>query len=484
MRPKFNLRLPLSYTAAVVTTIITDVTDLHSQPTSPVISRATFTTNGLALSWSGESSNTAYTVQFQSSLISGAWQNASMRYRWPWPFTNWSDAPLTLRGPRFYRVMAETLPLPERGRLLTNSIVGQLSTNQVRSVMLDLGASGFVSPRFPVTLLRFTYETADPFGLSIKASALLVFPQGITDRFPLVGVQHGTTVLKNSIPSQSSQSASREVGIAFGTLGYVAVVADNLGLGDSPGYQAHSHSKSEATCIVDALRAARTLCASNQVVLNGQLFLFGYSQGGHSTMSTHRELETFNTNEFTVTASAPSAGAYDLGGVTVEGILFKPSYPNPWYFPILLASYLPIYQLGDTLEELLAEPYRRTLPPLLDGTHDSDVLASTMPTDIFKILQTDFQADFRTNVNNSLRRALSDNNVYNWTPQAPIKIFHCRGDRDVIFANAEVAYQSFTNRGACCVEVVDPGAPSQLDHGPCYIPSLRGAMAWFQQLKQ
>ena len=106
-----------------------------------------------------------------------------------------------------------------------------------------------------------------------------------------------------------------------------------------------------------------------------------------------------------------------------------------------------------------------------------------MPTDMFKILRADFQVDFRTNVNNSLRCALSENNVYNWTPQAPIKMFHCRGDRDVIFANAEVAYQSFTNRGACCVEVVDPGAPQVLDHGGCFIPSLRAALSWFEQLR-
>src|SRR6266540_6885619 len=145
----------------------------------PVISRIASTTNGLALSWSAENTNAAYTVQFRSSLTSGAWQNASMRYRWPSPLPHWTDAPMTVRAPRFYRVIAETPPTPERGRLLTNSTVGQLSTNQVRSVMLDLGASGFVSPRFPVTLLRFTYETIDPFGLSIKASALLVLPQGV-----------------------------------------------------------------------------------------------------------------------------------------------------------------------------------------------------------------------------------------------------------------------------------------------------------------
>ena len=62
------------------------------------------------------------------------------------------------------------------------------------------------------------------------------------------------------------------------------------------------------------------------------------------------------------------------------------------------------------IEDLLTEPYRRTLPPLLDGTHESDVLASNMPADMFKILRADFQADFRTNANNSLRCALSDNN--------------------------------------------------------------------------
>jgi hypothetical protein len=109
--------------------LVNEVTDLCGQPTSPLISHVTFTTNGLALSWSGESSNTAYTLQFRSSLSSGAWQNASMRYRWPWPFTNWTDAPLTLRGPRFYRVIAETSLPPQRGKLLSNGSLSELSTN-------------------------------------------------------------------------------------------------------------------------------------------------------------------------------------------------------------------------------------------------------------------------------------------------------------------------------------------------------------------
>src|SRR5213075_1384923 len=47
--------------------------------------------------------------------------------------------------------------------------------------------------------------------------------------------------------------------------------------------------------------------------------------------------------------------------------------------------------------------------------------SSDTSSDMFKILRADFQADLRTNANNSLRRALSEsvvNNVYHWTPQA------------------------------------------------------------------
>jgi pimeloyl-ACP methyl ester carboxylesterase len=342
--------------------------------------------------------------------------------------------------------------------------------------------NAFVTPIFPVGTLRFNYETIDPFGLPILASALLLFPENAPGALPLLSVQHGTLFLKDDAKSTSTSAYGSAA--AFATLGYVTVLPDYLGMGDSPGYQAYLHARSEAICVVDALRAARTLSVSNGLALNGQLFLFGYSQGGHVTMATHRELEAFHTNEFTLTASAPCAGAYDLGGVTVESILANPNYPVPAFYPLIVASYLPIYKLGGSLEEILAEPYRRTLPPLLDGFHTLGQVGGAMPSDMFKILRPDFQADFRTNANNSIRLALSDNNLYEWTPRGPMKMFHCRGDRVVIFANSEVAYQSFTNRGACCVEVVDPGAPSQLDHSPCDIPSLRSAMAWFQQLKQ
>jgi len=440
----------------------------------------TTTTNGVSMAWTDPGPGQAYTVQVRESLTSGTWRNGAMRYRWPWPWTHWGDAPSSLPAARFYRVLAQPVATPNRGKLLSNSLRDRFDTNSLNAYFASYGVSGFVRPKFGIANRPFTYETVDPYGLPITASALLILPIGTNGPLPLLSLQHGTLAPKISAPSQLADME----GVVFASYGYAVVMADYLGLGSSPGYQAYLHARSEATCVVDALRAARSLCASNNVTLNGQLFLTGYSQGGHVTMAAHRELETFHTNEFTVTACAPRAGPYDLGGATVERILADPAYPNPWYFPIILASYLPIYQLGDTLEEFLAPPYRSTLPPLLDGAHDPGQIAAAMPADPVAILRPDFQADVRTNVNNPFRQALRDNNTYSWTPKAPVKMFHCQGDRDVVFANAQVAYQSFTNRGACCVSLVDPGAPAQLDHGGCYIPSLRGVLAWFETLRQ
>ena len=57
--------------------------------------------------------------------------------------------------------------------------------------------------------------------------------------------------------------------------------------------------------------------------------------------------------------------------------------------PLTAASYLAIYNLGDTLEELFQAPYNRTLPPLLDDLHPSNQIDAAMPVDAFAILPPD-----------------------------------------------------------------------------------------------
>src|SRR5262249_49958936 len=104
----------------VLTIFAFKLPELRGQ-SAPLAVSTTSTTNGLALSWPAAGTNPVYTVQTCGDLSVAAWRNATMRYRWPWPLTNWTDAPLTLRAPRFYRLIAETSAPPQRGKLLTNS---------------------------------------------------------------------------------------------------------------------------------------------------------------------------------------------------------------------------------------------------------------------------------------------------------------------------------------------------------------------------
>jgi hypothetical protein len=229
------------------------------------------------------------------------------------------------------------------------------------------------------------------------------------------------------------------------------------------------------------LRAAKTFCATNGFALTNKLFLCGYSQGGHSTMALLRELEAYHTNEFTVTACAPMAGAYDLSGVTTSNFLSGAVAPNPYYFLYLLAAYQSVYHLAPSLADLLASPYDTNLPALLTQNPTGSQLNAALPSDPVNILKPQFLADFRANLRHPLRLALQENDLYRWRPRAPLRLYHCAGDHDVIIANSEVAFSSFQALGATQVQLIDPDPAA--DHSGCSEPSLLLAKAWFDSLR-
>jgi hypothetical protein len=215
--------------------------------------------------------------------------------------------------------------------------------------------------------------------------------------------------------------------------------------------------------------------------LTNRLFICGYSQGGHATMALHRELEEFHTNEFTITASAPMAGAYDLSGVTTEDFITNRPTLNPYYFFYILAAYQDVYHLAPSLASLLAPPYDTTLPPLMNGNTSSDQMNAAMPANAIEILKTNYLADFTSDPRHPLRLALEENDLYRWKPVAPMRLYQCSGDMDVDPLNSQIALASFQAQGDTQVQFFDPipGA----DHIACAQPSLLLAKTWFDSLR-
>jgi hypothetical protein len=450
---------------------------IHAQVTSSFhLTSLDAVSGGWRLAWPALGTNSAYSIQFQDSPEDQIWRLADSPVPFPVSSNTWLSSDLTNTS-RFFRVVG--VPGATRGRVISVNLSNTLSTATLTFLFSLAGVN--ITPQYDVQMYQVVYETIDPTGARTIASGALILPQNPPGSLPLVSYQHGTVTLTNDAPSSMDLTGEVTVGVAFATTGYAAVVPDYLGLGVSRGLHPYHHARSEATAAIDLLRAAKTFCASQNVALNSKLFLVGYSQGGHATMALLRELEKYHTNEFTVTACAPMAGAYDLSGVTTSNFLSGAVAPNPYYFLYILAAYQSVYHFAPQLSDLLAAPYDSTLPPLLDGAHDGTQINAALPSDPIQILKPAYLAEFRSNPRHPLRLALADNDLYRWLPHAPLRLYHCAADQDVIYANSQVALASFQSQGDTNVQLIDP-IPTA-DHSGCSEPSLALAKAWFDSLR-
>ncbi len=450
------------------------VAPLRALPPTVALKTPAKLETGARLEWTASSPELEFTVEARSGLGSGEWTPLPGQ-TWPIPAKEFLDA--AAAEARFYRVVGTPI-VGERGRLISTTLVTNLSQFQIQ---LIFGFGGIpITPQSGVKVYKVIYETVDAQGLRTQASGSLCLPDNRpAGGLPLVSYQHGTVTEREDVPSRLNFEGF--IGVAMATSGYAAVLPDYLGLGDSPGIHPYHHAKSEATCVVDLLRATRSYCASNTVALSGKLFLTGYSHGGHATLAAMREIEELHATEFPITACAPGAGAYDLAGVTAEDFLADKAKPNPYYLPYLLVGLQDVYGWVDRWSDVLVAPYATTIPPLFNGQHGSGEINDKLPAKPSQILRPETLESFRNNPADPLRTLLRENDLIRWTPKAPLRLYHCSGDQDVPPANMATALAAFHARGATHVQALDPlpGA----DHGGCVQPALLAAKAWFDTLR-
>lgn len=342
--------------------------------------------------------------------------------------------------------------------------------------LIDTGVGNAING---IEVHRLRYWSTDADGQPIVASGAMMVPTGDTCLHSIACYMHGTILEKEAVPSRLSQEAL--VGYYLSGIGFVSALPDYLGLGDSPGLHPYVHAATEASASIDLLRAVREWCDAHGVMLNGQLFLAGYSQGGHACMATHRAIEQQFATEFTVTASAPCSGPYDVSGVQAQVMVDTVPYPAPYYLPYVVLAYGSVYPgLFNSPSDVFKAPWDTLLPPLFDGTHGSGDVDAVMPSVPSTVLQDSVLQAFATVPQHPFRLALADNDLYGWVPQAPVRMHYCNADDHVFAGNTQVALQAFQLAGAQEVSAVDMGA---LDHGACAFPALLAVRAWLMDLQ-
>jgi predicted esterase len=362
-------------------------------------------------------------------------------------------------------------------RLFFVTTIGKarMSAGLFGKVISELGGP----PKCTVKLFGIKYETVGVAGEPANASAAFFVPQPpCKPPFPLVGYAHGTNPVKEQlITSPKTTSATWTapdqdpvvVAAIFAAHGYAVAATDYLGLGLSTyPYHPYLHAASEASAVVDSMRAVRTAAQKLHVPLSSKVFLTGHSQGGQSAVAAQRALEAQYTGEFDLRGDAPSSGPYALSQ-TFEDSLRKQSQDAPILAAYILPGYQKIYgNIYSDPSQLFKKPYASYvdgLLPVATYRQEKKLYGKTLPLQLTELLQPSFVKSFLTDPSSPARQDTADNDLLGgWVPKAPVYLCGGRRDPEVEFKNAKMAYSYFKAHGAN-VQLTDVNALI-----PSYVP--------------
>lgn len=297
----------------------------------------------------------------------------------------------------------------------------------------------------------------------------------------MLSFQHGTLFRDADAPSNSASSDPALLAVA-GT-GYIVMMPDYIGYGASANeVHPYAHAQGLAAPIVDMIRATRQLLASHNIATNGQLFLTGYSEGGYATLAAQKEMEQNLPLEFPLTASLAGAGPYDMTATT-QYIVGLTTNSNPAITGFVFKAYDHWYQ-WNRLSDIFQSPYDTVVATYYDGTHSSSTISNALTTISADLFTASFLTGFLGIGEATVKAGFAANNIYNWAPHTPTRLFHGVDDSIVPYFNATTARDAMNTAGATDLALIDCTTPVLIPRGheEC-VPDYLGQVAnWFGSL--
>jgi pimeloyl-ACP methyl ester carboxylesterase len=352
--------------------------------------------------------------------------------------------------------------------------VGTLST-----AMIDAGtASNGLQPlsgtaKCAVNVVALNYNTHGANGEKTNASGVMLVPTGsaaCTAASALVAYAKGTDLIKTRTLANPSDPETFLLIAMYAAQGYTVVATDYLGYAQSAyPYHPYLHADSEASSVIDSIRAARLAAASVGASLSGKVMLTGYSQGGHSSMAAHRAAERDDAAEINIVAGAHLAGPYNLSG---SFQLTEAIAGYQYFVPFLVTAWQKVYgNVYTNVTTVFQAPYSSFIETLLPVTNPADLgkLPSNVTPDQARdmVFQAAYLTDVRTNPNNALFLTAKKNDLLGWNPKAKTLLCGGAGDPTVPPAvHMNVMFADFQSRGLTNVTKVDVDPAIQATFGP------------------
>lgn len=336
----------------------------------------------------------------------------------------------------------------------------------------QLDGSGLLALSGPakcdVKVIGLNYVTPGVRGEVTNASGVLLLPSGADCGVsaPLVAYAKGTDVQKPRTLANPTDSETGLLAAMYAGQGYAVVATDYLGFAKSDySFHPYLHADSEASSVIDSIRAARQATPAMGGSLSGKVMLTGYSQGGHASMAAHREIEKNLAGEINVVAGAHQAGPYNLSGSmklpdAIAGYQF--------FVPYLVTAWQKIYgNLYSNVNDAFKAPYADGIESLLPNAtlnYTTLVTSGKLPGINGEtpnqardaLFQSSFSSDILTNPNNATFLAAQKNDLLDWTPKSQTMLCSGSGDPTVPQAvHQSVLKAAFDAKGLTNVTSVD-----------------------------
>jgi len=404
---------------------------------------------------------------------------------------------LSLLTPLLFISCGEGLSQPNNETVKGGELLVNFSAAAMKKTLLDQGAIDANTTVYGYKAYKVPYTTRDEEGHEVQASGVFVIPPALHDTVrPLGGLSmvsddHGTIFANDEAPSVIADNTGAPDGSAIiltSLGGFATLQPDYIGFGDS---HEHYHpfvlKDSLANATVDFIQQVKIFARDNNISLNNQLFLTGYSEGGYAAMATLKKIEEEQLSDLPVSMAAPMAGPYAVS-LLADGVLSQAKLDVPSF--MANTGYAYAKANNQELNATINEPYASKLDRLLDGTFtriqvDAELTFDT--TGETGLFTPSFVADYFSNDENWFKVATVNNNVHTWKPTTAVNLVHCEGDEVIPYAISQVTQGSMNALGASSVTLVPVeatlGLPTMLKHKECATLAYKISTGMFAQYR-
>jgi hypothetical protein len=326
---------------------------------------------------------------------------------------------------------------------------GDISTELIQKVL---------HPNYDVDAYKIIYSTLDLQGNATNASGALFIPRNPEAAKPMVAYLHGTLTCDRDAPSYLTGTETA-IGWMFAMNGYITILPDYLGMGEGGGPHPYLHKQTEASATMDMIKAAKTFFQQEDILFINDLYLCGYSQGGHAAVATQQFIESQPAPDVNLRINVAGSGPYSLSYIQKKFTFANETYENACFLPYLLSGYQAAYgNLYQNLSQAYVPPYDSQIPSLFDGTLTVGEIDSHLPLTWKTMFQPAYLDEIANNYFHPANRALRANDLVHWKPKTILRLYYTTADELVDKDNSIVAWLMFVLQGATNVYAMPVGS--------------------------